>query len=87
MAGFLSPPEVPEAAAHQIEAGQTNDPDLLEREAKVVRFGSEPVILIKVSDDDDRAFTATCTHLGLRCRLWKRAQAHLVLGAEAFWLR
>ena len=60
---FVSPPEVPEAATNQIEAGLTNDPELLEKGYKIVRFGAEPVILIRVSEGDFRAFTATCTHL------------------------
>lgn len=60
---FLSPPQVPEAATHEVEAGATNDPELLERGFKIVRFGAEPVILIRAGDGDFRAFAATCTHL------------------------
>jgi Rieske Fe-S protein len=60
---FLSPPQVPEAATHEVEAGATNDPELLERGFKIVRFGAEPVILIRAADGDFRAFAATCTHL------------------------
>ena len=60
---FVSPPDVPEAATNEIEAGPTNDPDLLERGFKIVRFGSEPVILVRVDEGDYRAFAATCTHL------------------------
>jgi Rieske Fe-S protein len=46
-----------------VEAGTTNDPDLLDRGCKSVRFGAEPVILIRLSDSEFRAFAATCTHL------------------------
>lgn len=60
---FMSPPRVPEAATHQVEAGSTNDPELLEKGFKIVRFGAEPVILIRVSETDFRAYAATCTHL------------------------
>jgi len=60
---FLSPPEVPEAATHQVEAGAVNDPELLERGFRIVRFGAEPVILIRTGEGDFRAFSATCTHL------------------------
>ena len=60
---FVSPPRIPEAATNQVEAGLTNDPELLEKGFKIVRFGADPVILVKVSDTDFRAFTATCTHL------------------------
>ena len=60
---YLSPPHVPEATTYQIEAGPTNDPELLDKGFKIVRFGSEPVILIRVAQTDFRAFAATCTHL------------------------
>jgi Rieske Fe-S protein len=60
---FLSPPRVPEATTRQVEAGPVNDPELIERGFKIVRFGAEPVILIRVAEDDFRAFSATCTHL------------------------
>ncbi len=63
VARFVSPPVVPEATTRTVEAGPTNDPDLLERGFKIVRFGSEPVILIRVSETDFRAFAGTCTHL------------------------
>jgi cytochrome b6-f complex iron-sulfur subunit len=60
---FISPPVVPEAATAQVEAGATNDPELVEKGFKILRFGAEPVILLRVSETDYRAFTATCTHL------------------------
>jgi cytochrome b6-f complex iron-sulfur subunit len=60
---FVSPPRIPEAATNQVEAGQTNDPELLDKGFKIVRFGADPVILVRVSDTDFRAFSATCTHL------------------------
>jgi cytochrome b6-f complex iron-sulfur subunit len=63
LARFVSPPEVPEAATDQVEAGTTNDPELLEKGFKIVRFGVQPVILIRVAEGDFRAFSATCTHL------------------------
>jgi cytochrome b6-f complex iron-sulfur subunit len=60
---YLSPPRVPEATTREVEAGAVNDPELLQRGFKIVRFGAEPVILIRVAEDDFRAFSATCTHL------------------------
>ena len=60
---FVSPPRIPEAATNQVDAGPTNDPELLEKGYKIVRFGADPVILVRVSDTDFRAFSATCTHL------------------------
>ena len=60
---FISPPEVPEASTSQVEAGATNDPELLENGFKIIRFGVEPVILVRIADGDFRAFAGTCTHL------------------------
>lgn len=63
IARFVNPPEVPEAATEQVEAGATNDPALLESGFKIIRFGEDPVIVIRVSPTDIRAFSAVCTHL------------------------
>ena len=71
---FLSPPDRPEAETAEVEAGLTNDPDLLERGFKIIRFGSEPVILIRVDDQDFRAFNATCTHLDCVVEYQKKEQ-------------
>jgi cytochrome b6-f complex iron-sulfur subunit len=60
---FLSPPLIAETALNEVEAGATNDPEILGKGFKIVRFGGEPVILVKVGDVDFRAFAATCTHL------------------------
>jgi len=60
---FVSPPRIPEAQTNQMDAGFTDDPELLEKSFRIVRFGTEPVILIRVAEDDYRAYTATCTHL------------------------
>ena len=30
---------------------------------KIIRFGADPVIIVRAADDDYRAFAATCTHL------------------------
>ena len=60
---FVSPPEIPESTTNQVEAGPTNDPELLEKGYKIVRFGAEPVILVRLSDTEFRAFAGTCTHL------------------------
>jgi Rieske Fe-S protein len=60
---FLSPPRVPEAATHQVEAGPANDPEWSSRGFKIVRFGAEPVLVLRAAEGDFRAFSATCTHL------------------------
>jgi Rieske Fe-S protein len=60
---FLSPPEVAEAATAEVEAGAVNDPEYLDKGFKIVPFGAEPVIVVRLSDTDFRAMGATCTHL------------------------
>jgi cytochrome b6-f complex iron-sulfur subunit len=60
---YLSPPRIAEASTAQVEAGLTTDPELLEKGFKIVRFGADPVIVVRVSEGDFRAFSATCTHL------------------------
>ncbi|HKB78495.1 MAG TPA: ubiquinol-cytochrome c reductase iron-sulfur subunit [Thermoanaerobaculia bacterium] len=60
---FITPPRVPEASTNQVDAGQTDDPELLQKGFKIIRFGAEPVILLKAAENDYRAFSATCTHL------------------------
>jgi Rieske Fe-S protein len=63
VARFMSPPEMPEAGVHEMDAGATNDPEFLDKGFRIIRFGAEPVIVIRVSDTDFRAFAGTCTHL------------------------
>lgn len=60
---FLSPPEVPEATTNQVEAGPANEAIFLANGFKIVRFGQEPVIVVRVAEGEFRAFAATCTHL------------------------
>jgi Rieske Fe-S protein len=69
---YLSPPSVPEATTAQVEAGSTNDPELVEKGFKILRFGAEPVILIRVSETEFKAFAATCTHLACIVEFRKR---------------
>ena len=60
---FVSPPRIPEASTAQAEAGLVNDPELLANGFKIIRFGAEPVIVVRTGEADIRAFSATCTHL------------------------
>jgi cytochrome b6-f complex iron-sulfur subunit len=60
---YISPPRIAEASTAQIEAGDTNDPELMQKGFKIVRFGSDAVIVIRLSDTDIKALSATCTHL------------------------
>lgn len=41
-----------------------------------MRFGNEPVIVIKASETDIRAFSATCTHLA--CIVEFRKNQHII---------
>jgi Rieske Fe-S protein len=72
---FVSPPRIPESTTAEVEAGAVNDPELLEKGFKIVRFGAEPVIVVRASDTDFRAFTATCTHLDCIVEYRKDKQA------------
>jgi Rieske Fe-S protein len=60
---FLDAPASAEASTGQVEAGSTNDPEFVERGFKIVSFGGEPVIVLRLEQDRFRAFSATCTHL------------------------
>ncbi len=74
VARFLGTPSQPEVAASQVQVGLTDDPDFAAKGFKIVRFGSEPVIVIKLSDTDIRAFSAVCTHLA--CIVGYRKKKH-----------
>jgi len=60
---YVSPPRIPEATTNQVEAGDVTDGALKDKGFKIIRFGAEPVILLKATETDYRAFSATCTHL------------------------
>jgi cytochrome b6-f complex iron-sulfur subunit len=60
---FLNPPEEESAAASEADAGAANDPEFLDKGYKIIRFGSEPVLVVRVSETEFRAFSAVCTHL------------------------
>ncbi len=75
---FLSPPEIPESTTNQVEAGPTNNPELVEKGFKIVRFGNDPVLLVRAGEDDYRAFAATCTHLDCIVEYQKDQEPHLV---------
>jgi Rieske Fe-S protein len=73
---FLAPPRIPEATTYQVQAGAINDPELMTAGFKILRFGQEPVILIRVGEGDFRAFSATCTHLA--CIVTYRPEKRLI---------
>ncbi len=63
VARFLSPPNVPEASTNEVVAGTVADPEFAEKGFKIVRFGAQPVIVLRAGERDYRALNATCTHL------------------------
>ena len=58
---FMNPPEVAEASVNEVTAGKTSEFGL--NAGKIVKFGAKPVLLIRMSDTEWRAFSAVCTHL------------------------
>ena len=60
---YLTPPRIAEATANEVEAGDAGDVELREKGFKIIRFGAEPVILVRAADTKFYAFSATCTHL------------------------
>ncbi|HUP46071.1 MAG TPA: ubiquinol-cytochrome c reductase iron-sulfur subunit [Thermoanaerobaculia bacterium] len=60
---FVTPPRIAEASMNEVEAGLIDDAELRERGFKIVRFGADPVILVRTADAKFYAYSATCTHL------------------------
>jgi len=58
---FMDPPTVSEASVNEASGGKVQD--LKPNSGKIVKFGSRPVLLIRVNDTEWRAFSALCTHL------------------------
>ena len=58
---FMNPPSVPEASTNEVSAGKVQS--LKPNSGKIVKFGSRPALLIRVSETEWRAYSAICTHL------------------------
>ncbi len=58
---FMNPPAVPEASVNEVSGGKVQD--LKPNSGKIVKFGSRPVLLIRIDETEWRAFSAVCTHL------------------------
>jgi Rieske Fe-S protein len=58
---FLSPPEVPEDTSLSVSGGKASS--LLPNSGRLVPFGAEPAIIVRLAGGELRAFTAVCTHL------------------------
>ncbi len=61
VARFLNPPKVTEVAVNEVDGGK--EEDLKPNTGKIVRFGSKPALLVRVSQTEWKAFSAVCTHL------------------------
>lgn len=61
VARFLNPPKVTEVAVNEVDGGK--EADLKPNTGKIVRFGSKPALLVRVSETEWKAFSAVCTHL------------------------
>lgn len=58
---YIIPPRVPEARLSAVKVGKVDDFEL--NSGRIVRFGQQPVLLIRTEFGDFKAFGATCTHL------------------------
>jgi Rieske Fe-S protein len=61
VARYLVPPDVAEAAPPSVNAGKAAT--LLSNTGRIVPFGTQPVMVVRTSTGELRAFSATCTHL------------------------
>jgi cytochrome b6-f complex iron-sulfur subunit len=59
---YLVPPPVADLGEDTVVAGRVGE--LQPNSSKIFRFGSRPGLLIRTSDNQYRALSATCTHLG-----------------------
>jgi len=58
---YLKPPKQAEAEVSSVKVGKIKDIEM--DSGTIVRFGNRPVILVRTSNGEFRAFSATCTHL------------------------
>jgi len=71
---FMNPPAVPEAVVNEAKAGKVEDFRL--KSGRIVKFGSKPVLLIRVSETEWRAYGAICTHLN--CTVQYQESSHQI---------
>jgi Rieske Fe-S protein len=74
---YLNPPKTPEANVKSIKAGLFAD--FPPNSAQILKFGRKPVILIRTTTGEFRAFAATCTHLD--CIVQYRVDTNQILCA------
>ncbi len=61
IASYLIPPKIAEAKVNSIKVGKAVE--FPSDSAKIIKFGRQPVILIRTIDGEFRALSAVCTHL------------------------
>ena len=71
---FMNPPQIPEAAVNEASVGKASEFKV--NTGKIVRFGSRPVLLIRLSETEWRALSAVCTHLN--CTVQYRESSHQI---------
>lgn len=59
---YLIPPEVTESTASTVTLSIKPN-DIKANSGQIFRFGSQPAILVKDTNDELKAFSAVCTHL------------------------
>jgi len=71
---FLRPPRIPEAPVNEITVAGASA--IAPNSARIVKFAARPVLLIRVSESEWRAFGATCTHLD--CTVQYRSESQQI---------
>lgn len=71
---YVMPPPQAEAAAGAVVAGKTKD--FAPNSGKIVRFGSRPAVVVRMTTGEFRAFSAVCTHL--QCTVQYRPDLEMV---------
>jgi Rieske Fe-S protein len=69
---FLVPPEIPESPTLTVSAGKASA--LLPDSGRLVPFGAEPAIVVRLAGGELRAFSGVCTHLS--CTVQYRQDLH-----------
>jgi len=59
---YLIPPQVEESTARTVTLG-LKPQEIKQNSGQIIRFGSQPAILIRTPNDELKAFSAACTHL------------------------
>jgi len=61
IASYLKPPKQREVEVASVKVGKLAD--IPKDSGQIIKFGTKPVILVRKTDGELRAFSATCTHL------------------------